>query len=71
MDEILKEIHDRIEAGKAEIKATTEKIHAYECLLSYQEETLEELETARRVLENINSQLSIKTSIALGEDRDH
>lgn len=71
MDELLKEIHDRVEVGKAEIKATQEKIHAYECLLSFQEETVNDLETARRVLETIDSQLSIKTTIALGEDRDH
>lgn len=71
MDSILEEIHDRVEVGKAEIKATTEKINAYQCLLDFQEKTVNDLETARRVLETIDSQLSIKTTIALGEDRDH
>lgn len=67
MDEILKEIHDRVEVGKAEIKATQEKIHAYEALLAFQEETVNDLETARRVLEKIRP----REDIQLGEDRDH
>lgn len=67
MDELLKEIDDRIEAGKAEIRATSEKIHAYQCLLDFQEETVNDLDTARRILEKIRPQKDIQ----LGEDRDH
>lgn len=68
MDELLKEIDDRIEAGKAEIRATSEKIHAYQWLLDFQEETVNDLNTARRVLEKINAQTA---NVQLGEDRDH
>lgn len=68
MDELLKEIDDRIEAGKAEIRATSEKIHAYRCLLDFQEETVNDLDTASRVLLKIETETS---DIQLGEDRDH
>jgi len=67
MDDVLKELDAMIEAGKAEIRATSEKIHAYQCLLDFQEETVNDLDTARRVLEKINTQKLIQ----LGEGRDH
>lgn len=67
MDDVLKELDAMIEAGKTEIRATSEKIHAYQCLLDFQVQSVEDLQTARRVLEKINTQKLIQ----LGEDRDH
>ena len=67
MDEILKELDLRIEAGKAEIRSTAEKIHAYQCLQEFQVKATEDLQTARRILEKIRPQKDIQ----LGVDRDH
>lgn len=67
MDELLEELDFRIEAGKAEIRSTAEKIHAYQCLQEFQVQSTEDLQTTRKVLEKIRAQKDIQ----LGEDRDH
>lgn len=67
MDDVLKELDAMIEAGKEEIRATSEKIHGYQCLLDFQVQSVEDLQTARRILEKICTQKNIQ----LGEDRDH
>ncbi len=67
MDELLNELDLRILKAKVEIKTTTEKVHAYETLLAFQEEVLSDLETTRRVVLDINSEPPTQ----LGVDRDH
>ena len=67
MDDVLKELDSLIETGKAEIKSTAEKIHAYQCLQEFQVKATEDLQTARRILEKIRAQKDIQ----LGVDRDH
>lgn len=67
MDDILKELDAMIEAGKAGIMSTAEKIHAHQCLREFQVKAVEDLQTARRILEKIRAQKDIQ----LGVDRDH